>query len=134
MPPSKPNRSRLAVAVAVASAAAFLIGVAWGFGQQLSLGHQMRLEEQQLEYIVATEQARHEELVAELEYVRSDEYVERWAREEARMVRPGEVPVVVVPEPSAEPSSDAQPTPTPQPPARPFWVELWELIVGRPGQ
>jgi len=122
----KPNHSQLAVGVAVAIAAAIVGGLAWGFARQLVLAQQMQAEDGRLEQAVAAEQARHDELIAQLEYVRSDEYVEHWARGEAKMARPGEVAVIVLA--GEEAAGDAQPTPTPRPEARPFWVELWELV------
>ena len=126
----KPNRSQIAVGVAVAIAVAVAGGLAWGFGQQLILARQMRAEERRLEELVAAEQARHDELVAQSEYVGSDEYVEHWARTDARMARPGEVAVVVLADSEEEPAGEAQPTPTPASEAPSFWTELRALILG----
>jgi cell division protein FtsB len=126
----KPNRSQVAVGVVVAVAVVVVGGLAWGFGQQLVLARQMRTEEKRLEQLVAAEQARHDELVAQSEYVRSDEYVEHWARVEARMTRPGEVAVVVLTDSSAGPDVDVEPTPTPEPEGQSFWARLHELILG----
>ena len=128
MPLPKPSRGQLAVGVGVAIAVAIVGGLAWGFGQQLVLARQMRIEESHLEEIVAAEQARHEELAARSEYVRSDEYVEHWARAEAKMARPGEVVVIVLADWDEEWPGDAQPTPTPELKARPFGVEWWERV------
>jgi cell division protein FtsB len=126
----KPNRSQVAVGVVVAVAVAVVGGLAWGFGQQLVLARQMRIEEKRLEQLVAAEQARHDELVAQSEYVGSDEYVEHWARAEAKMSRPGEVAVVVLTDSSAGPDVDVEPTPTPEPERQSFWAKLHELILG----
>lgn len=134
MPLPKPNRSQLTVGVAVGVALAIVGGLALGFGQQLTLARQMRLEENRLEQLVAEEQARQDELMAQSEYVQSDEYVERWARAEAKMAKPGEVVVIIPTDEGEEPAGDAQPTPTPEPEARPFWVELWALIFGPSGR
>jgi cell division protein FtsB len=134
MPLRKPNRRQLALAVTVATAVAVVGGLAWGFGQQLALARLMQTEEGRLEQLVAAEQARHDELVARLKYIESDEHVEHWARGEAKMARPGEVVVVVSTDAGGEPADDAQPTPTPEAEAQPFWVELWELIFARSGQ
>jgi len=130
----RPKRGQLAVSVAIAIALAILGGLVWGFGQQLALARQMRAEETRLEQTLAAEQARHDDLVAQLEYVRSDEYVEHWARTEMKMARPGEVAVVVPADMSEEPAFDAQPTPAPEPEVQPFWVELWELVFAPSGQ
>ncbi len=91
-----------------------------------------RMEPLWREQLVAAEQARHDELVAQLEYVRSDEYVERWARGEARLARPGEVAVVVLED--EELAGGVQPTPTPEPEGRPFWAEVWEAVFGPAGR
>jgi cell division protein FtsB len=130
----KPKRGQLAVGVAIAIALAIMGGLVWGFGQQLALAQQMRAEEMRLEQTVAAEQARHDDLVAQLEYVRSDEYVEHWARAEMKMARPGEVAIVVPKNVSEELASEVQPTLTPEPEAQPFWVELWELVFSPSGQ
>jgi cell division protein FtsB len=126
----KPNRSQVAVGVVVAVAVAVVGGLAWGFGRQLVLARQMRTEEKRLEQLVAAEQARHDELVAQSEYVGSDEYVEHWARAEAKMARPGEVAVIVLTDSSAGPGIDVEPTPTPEPEVQSFWARLHELILG----
>jgi cell division protein FtsB len=126
----KPNRSQVAVGVVVAVAVVVVGGLAWGFGRQLVLARQMRTEEKRLEQLVAAEQARHDELVAQSEYVGSDEYVEHWARAEAKMARPGEVAVIVLTDSSAGPGIDVEPTPTPEPEVQSFWARLHELILG----
>ena len=126
----KPNRSQVAVGVVVAVAVAVVGGLAWGFGQQLVLARQMRIEEKRLEQLVAAEQTRHDELVARSEYAGSDEYVEHWARAEAKMTRPGEVAVVVLTDSSAGPDVDVEPTPTPEPEVQSFWARLRELVLG----
>ena len=126
----KPNRSQVAVGVVVAVAVAVVGGLAWGFGQQLVLARQMRIEEQRLEQLVAAEQARHDELIAQSEYVGSDEYVEHWARAEAKMARAGEVAVVVLTDSSAGPDVDVEPTPTLEPERQSFWAKLRELVLG----
>ena len=130
----KPNHSQIAIGVAIAVTVAVVGGLAWGFGRQIALGRRMRIEEQRLEQLVATEQARHDELVAQSEYVGSDEYVEDWARAEARMAKPGEVAVVVVREEAEEPNVDTQPTPTPEPTAASLWAKLRALFLGTSGR
>jgi cell division protein FtsB len=129
MEDSRPTRSRWARGVGVAAAALLVGSLVWTFGIQIINGLRVRAEERRLENAVATEQARHDELVDELEYTKSDEYVEFWARTEARMAKPGEV--VVVPTEEVE-SQPADPTPTPEPEGEPFWVTLWRLLFPEP--
>jgi len=123
---SKLDRNQLAVGIAAAVATAIVVGIVWGLGQQVARARQMRAEEMRLEQAVAAKQVHHDGLVVQLEYVRSDEYVEQWAREDAKMARPGEV-IVVVDDAATEPVADTTPAPTAEPEPRPFWVELWEL-------
>ena len=128
MPLPKLSRSQLATGLAIAVAIAIVGGLVWAFAQQLALARQMRLEEQRMERLVAAEQERHDRLASQREHVRSDEYVEEWARVEAKMARPGEVPVVVLEGPEESTAQPSQSTPTPTPQAQPFWAELWEAI------
>jgi len=126
----KPNHSRLAVGAAVVIVLAIVGSIAWGFGQQLVLAWRMRAEERRLEQAVAVERARHGDLVALLEYVKSDEYAEHWARKEIKMARPGEVAVVPLVEAGEAPNADVQPVQASAPASRPFWVEWWEWVFG----
>jgi cell division protein FtsB len=123
------TRSRFAKGVGVAAvvlAAAFFLAA---FGSQIVIALQTRAEEKRLEAAVATEQARYDELADELEFTKSDAYVELWARTEARMAKPGEV--VVVPTEEVE-SPDADRTPEPEAESEPFWVTLWRLLFPEP--
>lgn len=60
--------------------------------------------------------ARNAELRQQIEYLRSDAYVERIAREELDLVRPGDVSFIVTsPKPDATPASAPTAKPSPQP-------------------
>jgi cell division protein FtsB len=111
MPFLKSNR-RLATIVAGAAILAITGGIVWGFSQQLVLARQMQKEETQLEEEVKGEQDHHDALIDQLDYVQSDEYVEYWARAEARMAKIGEIVVVMLTDADEEHSSDVQPLPT----------------------
>lgn len=108
------SNQRLATIVACAVALVITGVLVWGFSRQLALARQVQEEETHLKQAVATEQAYHDYLTDQLEYVQSDEYVEHWARTEAHMVRLGEVVVAIIAD-TEEPSVDVQPTPTPTP-------------------
>jgi cell division protein FtsB len=126
------TRRQILIGAAVVVGLAFLGGIFWAFGRQISLAQQLRVEEKRLEQLVATEQARHEALTAQLTYVESDEYVERWARVEAKMARPGEVVVVSPLEDNGLPPSGSEPQPVSSVRSSPFWVVWWHSIVGSP--
>jgi cell division protein FtsB len=128
MPHPNSDRNQLAIGIVAVIALAFVVGVVWGFGQQIVRARQMQAEEARLERVVKAKQVYHDKLVAQLEYVRSDEYVEQWAREDVKMARPGEVLIIVPDDPDEEPVDDTPSTSTAESEPRPFWVEWWELI------
>jgi len=130
MPLFKPSRSTLAISVVVLLIIAVVAGLAWTFGRQLALARQMRAEEAWLEQKVASEKARYDDLVAQLAYVRSDEYVEQWAREDAVLARGGETVVVLVMDDDDSSLLETSVVVTPEPESEPFWVELWDLFFG----
>lgn len=75
-------------------------------------------------------------LTRQRDYVRSDAYVEQWARSEGKMARPGEVLVVPVPV-----ARQAEATPEPQivftdvqttPPEPESWQVWWALFFDSP--
>ncbi len=126
----KPNHGQFAVSIAAIIALAVMATLVWGFARQLALARQMRVEEVRLEQAMASEQARHDDLAAQLTYVESDEYVEHWARTEAKMARQGEVVVVPPADVGEEPDGDQQLAPPAEPEAQPIWAEWWELVFG----
>ena len=130
----QPGRGRLAVYITLGVAVAIGGGLAWAFSQQIAAARQMRAEELRLEQVVAAKQASYEDLEAQLEYVKSDDCVEQWAREDAKMAKPGEVVVIVVKDSPDYSALEPSPTPAPEPEPRPFWQELWELAFSPPGR
>jgi len=85
-------------AIVVLTIALFLIV---DFGRRTTAGYYVSQTEKRLDAEIEALLARQETLQERLEYVQTDEYVERWAREQAHMVRPGDRRLIVVtPEPS----------------------------------
>ena len=76
-------------------------------------------------------QSEQADLIIERDYVRSDVYVERWARDEGKMVRPGEVLVVPVPA-STAPQIVEDDAPViaveTSPPQEAPWAVWWSLF------
>jgi cell division protein FtsB len=129
---SGPSHNQFAVGIALVVAIAVVGGLVWAFGQQLALSRQMLAEELRLENAVAAKQDENDYLVAQAEYVKSDEYVEHWARKDMVMTKRDEIAVVESGDTDEEPASDAQLAPPVEPEAQPFWVELWEFVFGSP--
>ncbi|MFW5709219.1 MAG: FtsB family cell division protein [Chloroflexota bacterium] len=80
---------------------------------------------------VSTLDSERATLVAELDFVQSDAFVEQWARGDGKMIRPGEILVVPL-----SPGNIAVPTPTPPlivdvetaPPEPDTWTLWWSLF------
>lgn len=92
-------------------------------GQLVGVGEEALLNE------VVIETTRQVELQATLTYVKSDDYVEAYARDEGGLIRPGErrvVPLVI--EVTASPIPDAIATPDPAADAR-AWQAWWQLLT-----
>lgn len=64
-----------------------------------------------------TEQA----LQTQIAYANSDAAAEKWAREEAFMARPGDKPIIMLPDPKFTPQ------PTPEPIVTPMVVSNWQV-------
>jgi cell division protein FtsB len=103
------------------------------FGRKAAANYRIRNEELRLEQEIAAERAKYEALLARREYVQTDEFVERVAREELKWVRPGEIVVVPVPL-SRKPPPTLEISPAPAKPLRAesHWQEWWTLFFDRP--
>jgi cell division protein FtsB len=124
-----PSGGRIAIGILLSIVVAIVGSVAWGFTQQIARARQMRTEEIRLEQTVTARQVHYDDLVARSDYVHSDEYVEKWAREDVRMAKSGEVVVIIVDDTSTESSANPQPSPTPEPEPKSFWEDLWDLFT-----
>ena len=131
----KVDRVRVFISAGIVLVLFIVGGLGWAFAQQLRLAQDLREEVEHLEQAVATQEAIRAYLTATLQYVQTDAYVEEWAREEARMAKPGEVVVIplVSPEgaaPPATPEGQRLDDVVAQSKDRPFWVVWWEAIFG----
>jgi cell division protein FtsB len=128
---NKNNRqlSGLQILFATILAVGLLLGI--NFSNRIAAGQRVEQDRESLEQEIATLEIEQATLQAELDYARSDEYVEDWARNEGKMVREGEVLIVPVP------AGNPLPTATP-PPAAPVdlfaeeeeSVETWRVWWG----
>jgi cell division protein FtsB len=114
-------------AVAVTVVAAVLL--AFGFNSRLTAIRQMRQDEARLKQAVATEETRQASLKSYLDYIRSESYVEHWARVDARMVKAGEVAVIPVAPTTGQLGSDS---PAPAEVPATILDEWWALFFGEP--
>ncbi len=103
------------------------------FGRKALDRYHIQREVEWLSQQVAAEQEESEALQARLEYVSSDAYVEKIARERLKMVRPGERAVVLVPrnlEPVSDSGAPLAAATSPEDEAKPYWQQWWDLLFG----
>lgn len=99
-------------------------------------GYEMRQEARAVERRIEQLKRENHRLSQELEYLRSDQYIEKVAREDLGLVRPGDVAVAVI-LPEDRRASALLPTPTPSPtpsPAEsniPIWQRWLSLFTGQ---
>lgn len=93
----------------VAAGVLFVLVIIGGRAVQ---GYEMRQETLAMERRIDDLKRENRKLVGDLDYYRGDEYIEKVAREELGLVRPRDVPVVIVPPESSRPHP-AVPVPVP---------------------
>ncbi|MBL8120744.1 MAG: hypothetical protein JNJ78_24695 [Anaerolineae bacterium] len=110
-------------------AAILAIGLILGlnFTTLVSAGQPLQQLYQQVTDQITRLEKEEGDLIKERDYVRSDAFVENWARDEGKMARPGEVLIIPVPS-----QSIAEATPEPQQPeiqvsTDPEQPENWQL-------
>jgi cell division protein FtsB len=134
----KRKRSDQLSSVQVMFAAILAVGLllAINFSSRITAGQP--LQEAYKRALAEIEQLQREQeaLIAERDYVQSDAFVEQWARDEGKMVRPGEVLVIPVPAVSSLPQPEANPTrsvPVETTPRKPEnWHVWWALFFDTP--
>ena len=106
--------------------------IALDLNRRAQAGRHVGVGEDALRQEVGMESTRQVELQATLNYVRSDDYVAAYARNEAGQLLPGEkriVPLFI--EATPEPTPVPPPIPDPGTNARP-WQAWWRLLTDAP--
>lgn len=121
----KRRRPRLApvMAVLLLAALAFTVTGVFPFRQLFQQRQQVERAAEQLELLEAENQTLEDEIAA----LSTDEEVERLAREQFGLVRPGETAyTLIVPGDAAEEPVDEQP----QVDDRSWWEKIWSFVTG----
>ena len=102
------------------------------FGRKALERYQVQRQVEWLEEQVTIEQERNEALQERLDYVSSDAYVEKTARENLKLVKPGEAAVVVIPGSTEEtsPSGQAAGPESGREEPKPYWQQWASLLLG----
>ncbi|MBI2910478.1 MAG: septum formation initiator family protein [Chloroflexi bacterium] len=99
-----------------------------GTGSWALREYQQRQEEARLKQEIEAQRAKYDVLKAQKEYLQSDEYIEKVAREDLNLIKVGERAVVVLaPSPVAGAAEEASPKARKTEP-RPNWQRWWDLF------
>ncbi|NLS78058.1 MAG: hypothetical protein GXY76_12435 [Chloroflexi bacterium] len=115
--------SQLALVVGLTLLVAYLVAL---FEVAIQ-GSQARARAEEAGAEVATLAAEGAALKEHLDYVQTDTYVEKMARQELKWSRPGEKVYMAIPDVTATPTPTAVPTTTPTPTGSP---SLWQRLKG----
>lgn len=93
--------------------------------------YQLNRQASQIRQEITQLKDRNAELRRQTEYLQSPDYVEKAAREQLNLVRPGDIPLVLVYPPGKEPAVEP---PLARPPSRtapvPNWQRWWSFFFG----
>ncbi len=90
-------------------------------GEMLRLNEQRGVSSAKLTQLVETQQF----LENQIAYATSDVAVQEWARQEGRMVQPGDIPIVPIAPPGSVQATESAPVPTVEPVSN--W-QVWEAL------
>lgn len=123
--PGKKQRWGWVLAVVLLGALALTVSGILPFRQLLSQQHQIERSQEQLTALSDENDA----LAEDIAMLGTDAEIERLAREQYGLVRPGEVAYVVV-TPEEPLQIDAPADPVVRSDERPWWARVWDFITG----
>lgn len=137
--PTERKRTGQLSGIQIMFAAILAVGLllAINFSSRISAGQPLQDAYNSVLVEIEALQAEQAGLINQRDYVRSDAYVEQWARSEGGMVRPGEVLVIPVPLNNAPAAvetpviRESVPVET-SPPAPEPWLVWWALFFDSP--
>lgn len=98
---------------------------AMGYTRKLLTTNRLSRDRAALEAVIATEEARQTDLQKDIANLGSDADIERVARDELHLIKPGDLPIAVVPESqSGSENLLLTPTVTPTPTSWQMWLAL----------
>lgn len=136
--PSERKRGDQLSSMQVMFATILAVGLllAINFSSRITAGQPLQAAHARVESEIAQLRREQADLIAERDFVRSDAFVESWARDEGKMVRPDEHLIVPVPSTSSlSQDAPAQEPPVPiqtLPPRPQSWQVWWALFFDSP--
>jgi len=123
--PVRKQRWGWVLAVVLLGGLALTVSGILPFRQLISQQHQIERSQEQLTALTDENDALEEDITM----LRTDAEIERLAREQYGLVRPGEVAYVVV-TPEEPPEIEAPSDPVVRSDQRPWWERVWDFITG----
>lgn len=102
---------------------------AFALGNLIITGYQLNTQAAQAREQIALLRAENARLTQRADYLKTDEAIEALAREQLGWVRPGDIPIVVVPVPDGVATAHNEPPPPPAP-VLPNWVRWLRFLLG----
>ena len=134
--PLVPRTQGSSLQIVFGSILAISLLLAINFSGRIAAGRQIEAKRDELDRSISTLQAQATALQAELNYVNSDAFIEKWARKEGRMVKGNEVLVVPVPgaiTPEPNPTPFVAPASADVASSEPKnWKLWWQLFFDSP--
>jgi len=136
-PRRRPHRQITSMQIVFAAILSLGLLLVINFSGRIARGQYMDGQRDRLQSTIDVLQQQRVDLLKERDYAASDAYVERWAHNESKMVRDGEILVIPIPAGRAAPTPAPAPVllaPTPRPaPRTPNWELWWSLFFdGKP--
>lgn len=126
-PPRRSGRLAPMIAILLLAALALTVSGVFPFRQLIQQRRQVEAAQTQLESLVEQNALLETDLAA----LETDEEVERIAREQYGLVRPGETAFVVVqPDARSEFDVSTHSEPVVEEPSRPWWERMWLFVTG----
>ncbi|MBI4300112.1 MAG: septum formation initiator family protein [Chloroflexi bacterium] len=91
--------------------------------------YELKQEQGRIQRDIGQLESRNADLQKTADYLKSDDYIEKVAREQLNLIKPGEKAVVVIAPPGQQPPS-AVPENAAKVDTRPNWRRWWDLFFG----
>jgi cell division protein FtsL len=119
----------LALRLAAVLAVPLLLYALVATGQKAAENYQLNQQAEALRVEISGLRNQNVQLQQEIEAARTDSAIEKIAREQLGLIKPGDHPLVLVSQNGSN-AQQATPASTPAAPAKPVWRQWWDYFFG----
>ncbi len=120
----------LALRLAAVLAVPLLLYALVATGQKAAENYQLNQQAEALRVQIAGLRDQNVQLQQQIETARTDSAIEKIAREQLGLIKPGDHPLVLVAQNGSASSQAAAAQETPAPPPKPIWRQWWDYFFG----